>query len=192
VRPEDFEEIAQRELPWVQRAGAAIRWTGSWPTVFVTPDPLETTELQPNLKTGLERLVERVRQAGREAKVTDPNYVSLDLEIHLCAAPSAYASEVEKNVISALFDDGDVKGFFHPDHFTFGTALSRAALLACIQNVPGVCSVREIRVRWRGRFDWKRFEDFQLTVGQNEILQVTNNSLLRDRGAVTLVVEGGA
>ena len=38
VRPEDYAEAAER-LPWVQRAGAAFRWTGSWLTAFVTPDP---------------------------------------------------------------------------------------------------------------------------------------------------------
>ena len=31
VRPEDYAEAAER-LPWVQRAGATFRWTGSWLT----------------------------------------------------------------------------------------------------------------------------------------------------------------
>ena len=39
VRPEDYAEIAER-LPWVQRAGARFRWTGSWLSMFVTADPL--------------------------------------------------------------------------------------------------------------------------------------------------------
>ena len=38
VRPEDYAEAAER-LPWVQRAGASFRWTGSWLSAFVTPDP---------------------------------------------------------------------------------------------------------------------------------------------------------
>ncbi|MCP4757139.1 MAG: hypothetical protein GY866_40260, partial [Proteobacteria bacterium] len=32
VRPEDYAEAAER-LPWVQRAGAEFRWTGSWLTL---------------------------------------------------------------------------------------------------------------------------------------------------------------
>ncbi len=36
VQPADYTQIAER-LPWVQKAGAAVRWTGSWSTGFVTP-----------------------------------------------------------------------------------------------------------------------------------------------------------
>ena len=46
VRDEDYREIAER-LPWVQRAGATARWTGSWLTELVTADPLGSFELPP-------------------------------------------------------------------------------------------------------------------------------------------------
>src|SRR5205807_10523674 len=40
VRPGDYEAAAET-LSWVQRAGTVFRWTGSWLTVFTTPDPLD-------------------------------------------------------------------------------------------------------------------------------------------------------
>jgi len=189
VRPEDYDEIVPRELDWVQRTGTVSRWTGSWPTVFLTPDPREVVGLAPGQRQELERLAARIRQAGREVKVLDPEYVNLDLEIHICVAPEAYAGDVERSVLGALLGD---QGFFHPDHFSFGTPLSRAALTACIQGVPGVKAVREIYARRRGRFEWRLFREFSLEVGRNEVIQIANDPLLPEQGAVRLVMEGGA
>jgi hypothetical protein len=192
VRPEDFDEISRRELPWIQRSGAVMRWTGSWPAVFVTPDPLEAVGLTPERRQEHERLVERIRQAGRDVRVMDPRYVSIDLRLRVCVSPRAYQGEVEAALLRSLFGDGNAKGFFHPDHFTFGTPLSRAALLAHVQSVPGVCSVEDIWIRRRGVFPWRPFLEFQLAVRKDEVLQVANNPMLPERGQVQLVMEGGA
>jgi len=94
VQPADYAEIAER-LSWVQQAGAAVRWTGSWSTVFVTPDPRDEVGLSPAHRLELEEVIDRVRQAGREAKVMEPRYADIDLEIHLCVAANAYRGEVK-------------------------------------------------------------------------------------------------
>ena len=46
VRPEDYAENAER-LPFVQRAGARFRWSGSWLSAFVTADPFGSFQLSP-------------------------------------------------------------------------------------------------------------------------------------------------
>ncbi len=206
VQPADYAEIAQR-LPWVQQAGAAVRWTGSWSTVFVTPDPRDEVGLSAPHRAELEALIDRVRQAGREAKVMDPRYADVDLEIRLCVAPNAYRGEVKEAALVALFgrrgariDPGKDReqgkdrdqGFFDPDHFRFGQPLSRAALIAALQAVPGVKAVEGMRVRRRGWFDWRNFTELSLPVGVNELVRVANDRELPERGAVTLVMEGGA
>jgi hypothetical protein len=191
VRPEDYVEIAER-LTWVQQAGAQMRWTGSWSSVFVTPDSLDEASLSLAHRTDLEKLMDQVRQAGREVKVLDPIYANIDLEIRVCVAPNAYQGEVKEAVLEALFGSGLEQGFFDPDQFTFGTPLSRAALMACIQRVPGVKAVEGMRVRRRGWFDWRPFGEFSLPVGVNEIVRVTNDRSLPERGAVKLIMEGGA
>lgn len=191
VQPADYEQIAQR-LPWVQQAGAAARWTGSWPTVFVTPDVRDEFGLSAAHRTELEQLIDRVRQAGREAKVMDPRYADIDLEIHLCVAPNAYRGEVKEAALVALFGRHGGEGFFDPDNFRFGTPLSRAELIATLQAVPGVRAVEGMRVRRRGWFDWRDFNEFDLPVAVNELVRVANDRDLPERGAVRLVMEGGA
>jgi hypothetical protein len=191
VRPEDYEDIAER-LPWVQRAGAALRWTGSWAAMFVTPDPRDEFGLSRAHRLELELTMDRVRQAGRDLRVLDPRYANIDLEIRVCVAPDAYPGEVKDRVLAALFGRRGTTGFFDPDNFTFGTPLSRAALMATIQDVAGVRAVEGMRVRRRGRFDWRAFEELALPVGTNELVRVTNDRLLPERGAVRLIMEGGA
>ena len=202
VQPADFTEIAER-LPWVQKAGASQRWTGSWPTVFVTPDPRDAVGLSGAQRSELEASLDRVRQAGREVKVQDPRYADIDLEIRVCVAPRAYRFEVKAAVLQALFGDprlppmgsggpDQARGFFDPDHFRFGTPLSRAALITTIQAVPGVKAVEAMRVRRRGWFDWRAFDEFALPVGLDELVRVGNSTELPERGAVRLVMEGGA
>ena len=191
VQPADFEEIAER-LPWVQQAGAAVRWTGSWSTVFVTPDPLDEVGLSATHRTELEQLIDRVRQAGREAKVMAPRYADFDLEIRLCAAQNAYRGEVKEAALHALFGPHGDSGFFGPNNFRFGTPLSRAALIATLQGVPGVRAVEQMRVRRRGWFDWRSFSELSLKVGLDELVRVSNDRQLPTQGAVRLVMEGGA
>jgi hypothetical protein len=191
VQPVDYEEIAQG-LPWVQQAGAAVRWTGSWSTVFVTPDVRGGVGLPASLREELEQLADRVRQAGREARVMDPRYADIDLEVQLCVAPNAYRGEVKKAALTALFGEQGEGGFFAPDNIRFGMPLSRAALVATLQAVPGVRAVEEMKVRRRGLFDWRPFHEFALVVGINELVRVANDPNLPECGAVRLIMSGGA
>jgi len=86
VRPEDYAEAAER-LPWVKRAGATLRWTGSWLTAFVTPDPIGAFTVTAAQSIELGNQIDRFRLAGRPAYMMDPRYANLDLEITICVAP---------------------------------------------------------------------------------------------------------
>ncbi|TQV87760.1 hypothetical protein [Aliikangiella coralliicola] len=215
VQPGDYTEITER-LDWVQQAGTHFRWTGSWPTVFVTPDPFDQVGITVEQKNELDQLLDRVRQVGRETCVKQPVYANIDLEIKVCVDVTAYPGQVKERVLLALFGNGNdnVQGeylnekngiqengtlkkdtppwFFHPDNFTFGTPLSRAALITAIQQVAGVHAVNGIRIRRRGWFDWRSFSEFCYRVAVNELILVTNNALLPEQGAVRLIMEGGA
>lgn len=191
VTPDDYEDIAER-LDWVQRAGATLRWTGSWATMFVTADPRDEFGLSAPHRAQLEATLDRVRQAGRDVRISDPRYADIDLEIEICVAPEAYPGEVKERLLGALFGTRGTTGFFDPDNFTFGTPLSRGALLAALQAVPGVKAVERMRVRRRGYFKWRPFNELALLVGHNELIRVTNDRLLPERGAVRLIMQGGA
>ena len=194
VRPEDYAEAAER-LSWVQRAGATFRWTGSWLSAFVTPDPKDSVTVSKAQQTELMNQLNRFRQAGREAHTLNPVFANIDLEIKICVATNAYRGEVEAGVREALLGKKGIrshKGFFSPDNFTFGTPLDRSRLEADIQDVPGVNAVKGMLFRRRGWFDWRDFAELSYKVDKNEIIRIENDPLHPERGSLKLTMEGGA
>jgi hypothetical protein len=188
VRPEDYAEAAGR-LDWVQRAGCSFRWTGSWQTAFVTPDPRSAVEVSAGEWTELDRQLDRFRQAGREASTLNPVYADLDLRISFCVEPTAYAAEVRVRVAAAL--TGGSTAFFAADSFSFGTALDRSRLEASIQGAGGVRAVESIDFRRRGGSGWARLP-MTYQPGRNEVIRVENDPLHPNRGSITLIPDGGA
>jgi hypothetical protein len=143
----------------------------------------------------LERQLDRYRLAGRETHGMNPKFANLDLEIHVCVAPTSYIGEVKEAVLEALFGRRGVRpkqGFFSPNQWTFGDPLERAQLEAAIQAVPGVRAVEEIYIRRRGWFAQRLFDELAYRVAADEIIRVENNRELPERGAVRIVLEGGA
>jgi len=194
VRPEDYAEAAER-LPWVQRAGAKFRWTGSWLTLFATPDPLGTVTVSDEQRQELTDQLDRFRQAGREAYAADPRYADFDLKIKICVEPFAYRGEVKEAVVNVLLGTKGINtqpGFFSADNFTFGTPLRRSVLEGVVQAVPGVRAVEAISIKRRGWFDWRNLSEFTFEVGMDEVIRVENDPLYPARGSVRLIMEGGA
>lgn len=193
VRAEDYAEAVER-LPEVQRAGAGLRWTGSWLTLFATPDPIGTARLSPALRETVQDQLDRFRQAGREAHVRAPLYAFLDLEITICIEPWAYRGQVEEQVRVALFGKRPFgpKGFFDPDRFTFGTPLERSQLEATLHAVAGVRAVKSMKIRRRGFFPLRDFVEPYYQPGANEVVGLENDPLYPERGSLRLVTEGGA
>lgn len=193
VRPEDYEDAAER-LPWVQKAGASFRWTGSWITAFVTADPIDTVVLAPDERLDLVKQLNRFRQAGREVYVMDPEYANVDLRIYICVSQDAYPGEVEERVFEAMLGKKGIRpapGYFSPDRFTFGTFLERSTLEAAIQAVPGVRAVEKILVRRRGWFNWRLFSEYAYDPGKNVIIRLENDPLHPERGTLNLYTHGG-
>lgn len=193
VRREDYDDAAET-FPWVQRAGTTLRYTGSWLTFFTAVDPLSSSVLAPSQHLEVTRLLDRRRLAGHESYVSAPRYVSLDLEVHLCAIPEAFQGDVEEAVLEALstrrFPDGRT-GFFHADRFTFGTPLERSVLEKEIQRAHGVAGVLEVRYRRRGFTSGFIPLPDRLFVGSEEILRVDNDPSRPERGSITVIVKGG-
>jgi predicted phage baseplate assembly protein len=193
VRPEDYE-LAAETLPWVLRAGTVFRWTGSWLTVFTTADPEGTEQIPIDEQIQLVNLLNRYRLAGYESYVPSPDFVAIDLTVTVCACPNIFQGDAQAAVISALstsrFADGDT-GFFYFDRFTFGTPLERSALEAAIQAAYGVCGVVSIQYRKRGITpEWTCMPE-TVVVGPNQILRMDNDPSHPERGALTVIVEGG-
>jgi hypothetical protein len=193
VRAADYQAAAQT-LPWVQRAGTTFRWTGSWLTVFTTPDPKGSEVLTPEQQTDILNLLNRYRLAGYESYVLNPRYASLDLQVVVCACTEAFQGEVKASILAALsatrLSDGTL-GFFHPDRWTFGMPLERSALAAAIQDVIGVAGVVSIQYRQRGLTpDYLDLPE-SLTIPADVILRLNNDPNRPDHGLLKISVEGG-
>jgi hypothetical protein len=191
VRAEDYETETER-LAWVQQAGTAFRWTGSWFTVFTAVDPKGGEVLPLDRHTEVINLLNRRRLAGYESYVPKQRYVSIDLAIDLCAKPEAFQGDVERDVLAQLAPaQRDVAGFFFADRFTFGTPLERSQVEAAIQGVPGVAGVLSIRYRRRGFVpSYVELPD-ELPLGIDEILRIDNDRNHPERGSVAVNVYGG-
>jgi hypothetical protein len=187
VRPEDYASIVERKA-WVQRANAVTAWTGSWSTDFVAADPLGGVVYTDDERADLEHIVDCMRLATRDARVADPDYLDIDLDVEVCCAADAYPGEVTPRVIAALADPG----FFNPDNFTFGQPLYRSAVEAAVQAVPGVMGVERLRVRVRRHRDWTDFDSSSVAVGPNQIIRLQNDPQHPSRGSLHVAGHGGA
>jgi hypothetical protein len=187
VRDEDFEAIAER-LDWVTRAGAATRWTGSWLTTFVTPDPRGSYSLSDERRSELENLLDSVRQAGRPVEVCDPVFVDIDLDIAICTEPGSYFGQVKERLTRALVGParfGEALPFFHPDNWTFGDPLYRTELAAAVATVPGVLAVEEITIRRRGETKPEPMPDV-VEVAADRVLRLSNDPRRPDQGGLAI------
>ena len=185
---------AAETLPWVERAGTVFRWTGSWLTVFTTGDPEGSEKITDKERLGLVQLLNRRRLAGYECYAPDPQYVSLDLEVYVCAQPDAFRGDVEAAVMKALSAvrnaDGST-GFFYLDNFTFGQPLERSALEAAAQNAHGVAGVHCILYRQRGVIGGFIPLPDEVTIKHSQILRVDNDPSRPERGSLRVYVDGG-
>ena len=193
VLASDYAAAAQT-LPWVERAGAVFRWTGSWLTVFTTADPKGSEQIASAEQLQLIQLLNRRRLDGYESYCPAPQYVSVDLEVYVCALPTVFNADVQSAVqtaLSAAKNPDGATGFFYVDNFTFGQPLERSALEAAIQNAYGVAGVHCILYRQRGVIvNYVTLPD-EVTIQPKQILRVDNDPSRPERGSLLVYVDGG-
>jgi len=193
VLASDYAAAAQT-LPWVERAGTVFRWTGSWLTVFTTADPEGSEQITSPEQLQLIQLLNRRRLAGYESYCPAPQYVSVDLEVYVCALPTVFNADVQaavQNALSAAKNPDGTTGFFYVDNFTFGQPLERSALEAAIQNAYGVAGVHCILYRQRGVIvNYVTLPD-EVTIQPSQILRVDNDPSRPERGSLLVYVDGG-
>ena len=123
--------------------------------------------------------------AGYDVVVREPIHVAVELELHVCADPGHFRSDVKTAVQAVL------RGFFHPDNFTFGQPLHASAVVAAVQAVPGVQSVSVVLLRRQGDQISTVPAGGALEVGPREILRLSNDPNFAKRGVLRVDVGGG-
>jgi len=193
VTERDYGAAAERR-PDVQRAAATFRWTGSWHTVFVTADRFGGVAVDARFEARLRQHLERFRMAGYDLEVDGPQYVPLDITLHICVKPEYFRSEVVRAVRTELgasvLPDGRL-GVFHPDNFSFGDDVYLSRIVAAAQAVEGVEAVWTQKFQRMGAPDPAALENGVIPIGRLEIAQLANDPNFRERGRLTLVGGGG-
>jgi uncharacterized phage protein gp47/JayE len=169
----------------VQRAVATHRWTGSFTTVVVDVDRVGAAPLDPQFTRDALAFLRQRTLAGHEVRLREPIYVSVELELHVCAAASYFRSDVRTAVQTAL------RRFFDPDNFSFGQPLHASAVIAAVQAVPGVSSVTITLLRRQGDQTTALPPGGVLTIGPREILRLNNDPNFAERGVLRIDVGGG-
>ncbi len=140
VTPADYATVTQGH-PDVASATATLRWTGSWPTVFITVDRLGGRVVDDAFKADVRAYLEAYRIAGHDLKIEAPTYVPLQIVMRVCVAAGHSRSDVRAALLdtfsNTILPDGS-RGFFYPDNFTFGQAVYLSRVIAAAMGVPGV------------------------------------------------------
>lgn len=201
IIPDDYARIAERPArpgdarrPRVQRASAALRWTGSWYEMLVAVDPLGKTEPDPVLLCDVEHLLARYRRIGHDLRVAPARLVPLEIE--LCVLVKA--GYIREHVLAAVRDvlsnrvlPGGRRGFFHPDELTFGTDICLTALAAVVQAVDGVEGIFVPRFERLFEGPADELDRMSLELGPFEIARLDNDPLHPENGLLILRAGGG-
>jgi hypothetical protein len=203
VTAADYQAAAQgftdvAGLKPIQRANAVFCWTGSWLTVTLAVDPLGAETLDPILRRDLLRFLDARRLAGYDLEATRALYVPVELAIELCLAAGFRPGDVQQAVLQALSSGelpGGRKGFFHPDHFTFGDRLYVSRIHATVAAVPGVESAHLTRLaRFKAaqpeRDTAANLARGYLEVGAGEIVRLDNDRNFPQNGTLGVRVRG--
>jgi hypothetical protein len=193
VTAADYAAAAERR-PDVQRAAATFRWTGSWYTVFVTPDRFGGGPVDAPFAAQLRDYLERFRMAGYDLDVRPPRYVPLDVTLHVCVKPDYFRAEVAQAVravlSSTVLPDGTL-GLFHPDNFSFGDPVYLSRIIATAQAVEGVEAVHAEKFQRFISPLATSLDDEVIPITNLEIAQLANNPSFRERGRLIIDAGGG-
>lgn len=194
ITADDYARLAEH-YPGrkVQRAGASLRWTGSWYAAEVSIDPLGG-DSDPQLLKGIKGHLYPYRRMGHDLEVEAARYVPLKIEMQVCVKPHYLRGHVEGALLEVfggkVLANGAL-GFFHPDNLTFGEGIYLSKLVAAAQAVTGVESVRVTKLERLGEGDRGELEAGILKLGPLEVPQLANDPNFPERGTLKITMRGG-
>lgn len=195
ITPEDYAEIVRRDFPdRVQRAGAALRWNGSWFEMLVAVDGLGTGQASPALLAEIAGHLHRYRRIGHDLAVRPAVRVPLDIELIVCVRPHYLRGHVKAELLAVL-GNRDLRdsrrGMFHPDNLSFGEGVYVSKVLAAGQSVEGVESVCVKRFQRLFQTANQEIENGLIPLGPLEIALLDNDPDFPENGRLKLDMRGG-
>ena len=192
---QDYADIIMRDFAGdVQRAAAALRWTGSWYEVLVAVDALGQETPDKKLLRDIKAHLENYRRIGHDVEVKPAQAVPLEIELTICVDPDFLRGHVKAALLARFSNrqlpDGG-KGFFHPDNLTFGEGVYLSQLVVVAQEIAGVTSVEVTSLNRLFEAPNGELGDGVLPLGPLEIAQLDNDPSLPENGILRLIMEGG-
>lgn len=193
IVPDDYALLSQKH-PMVQRAAAALRWTGSWYEMLVAVDQKSKEETAESVLREIGKYLYLYRRMGHDVAVKPAQYVPLGIVLTVCILPQYLQAHVKASLLDAFsnrkLSNGQL-GFFHPDNLTFGEGIQISKLIALAQSFPGVESVTVTKFERLFEGPNHEIEDGILKLGPLEIARVDNDPVFPENGQLRIEVRGG-
>jgi hypothetical protein len=177
------------QVPGVARATAR---TGGGPfnAVVVLIDPEGGGDLKEKLRQRVHDHIDAVRMTGREHLVLAAEYVPLEVALLLCAEPGTALDLVRDRVLAELRPGTpDHPGWFHPDRLSFGDTIRLGDLLAFVQGIPGVRSVKATAFRPQQNHTGPAVQDVVL-LGRTKVARLDADPDAPDNGTLEVAMIG--
>jgi len=195
ITADDYAAIVMRDYAAeVQRAAAVQRWNGSGPEIIVAVDRLGSEQVDDQLLCRIERHLEAYRRIGHDVHVTAARYVPLTLALTVCVKPNYLRGHVKAAVLATLgsrrLANGKA-GFFHPDNLSFGEGVFLSRIVAAVQAIEGVASVKVDRLERLGAGPFGELAAGLLELGPMEVARLDADPNFPENGVLELVMRGG-
>ncbi len=185
----DDYATAAMQVPGTARATARLAG-GLFNTVIVLVDPEGAGELPEELRQRVHSHLDKVRMTGREHVVLVAEYVPLDVELVLCPRRGGVAHLVRSRVVAELEPGSSERpGWFHPDRLTFDSVLRLGDLLAFVQGIAGVRSVKASVFRPLGDTNGPAVRDV-IALGRTKVARLDADPDLPEHGRLRVLVSG--
>jgi predicted phage baseplate assembly protein len=194
LTPADYVSIA-KTVPGVRNAAAELRWNGNRLRIRVAVQPSLGEDPDGALLQRVERTLVPVRRIGHDLRVTAPDYRAV--KITVVVTVDAYTSlDIARGQIglalgSGLRADGQ-PAFFNPTNFSFGDPLYQSALVAMVQEQPGVVSVQVTEMRLLTAVSIPNEQPREkFRVSQTGIIRCDNDTASPENGYAQVTIVGG-
>ena len=196
VTEQDYGDIAARN-PEISEARGTLRWTGSWRTAFVAidPAPAYASVITPAaLAASTLQSFNMMRMAGVDLAVEPAIIVGLRIGLAVCVQPGYRRTDVASALLQLLISGqtcNGTPGLLDPSKFSFGQTIYLSPIVAAVQGMQGVASVRAIEFQRVDDPTHDAVADGFITMQRLEIARVDNDPSRPDHGILDLTLDGG-
>ena len=193
LRAADYERLAT-DVAGVARAASEVRYSGVHSVVDVCVQPITGEDPTAELLWEVGLALAEVRRLGDEVQVHAPNYRPVGIGLTLTLTDDADRDEVAATV-AALMGSGMTVGnrpaLFHPSRLAFGQSVWASAVVAAVQDLPGVTEVDLDRFAFADDDSPAGAPPVMLALSGMQLARLDNDPDHPERGSVSLTMRSG-